>query len=400
MSNGSMKTRLQKLGMAVWLMMLPMMATSASAQQWTAPSQSSAAYANIGDSVVETPGVAKAAHTIVLTDRGTLMGQVNTIDANTKSANGLQGHQVFFVQNGQIIKQVETEIDGSFKIHDMPEGAYSFFAAGPSGFAASGVYIARRNWGKSTLLEATVASTSYRGIQQITQTNIPIEIQRALATVPIREDGGAVTTAKQVRLLNGRISGQISSLFGRNQDLAGIQIHLIQNDQPIAQVQTDAQGEFIIPDVAPGVYDFVAAGRAAIVVGRFEAIGNASLMTQASFRKTAIKLEYAFAELNEPVNAVNREGEIIYQDGADALMEQAPNTVEYSGETVSLGGVCGGCAGNTGNYSNISSGPAVRGGGIGRGGVGFRRLLLLGGVVGGVVGGTAGNPGNSSPIDP
>ena len=296
MSNGSMKTQLKKFGMGMMLAVLPWMATTVSAQ-WTR--QTTGVVVNIGDSVVELeselPNITKAVHTVALTENGILTGHIALVDPNAQSAVGLDGLKIFFVQNGKVVKRAKTQPDGSFEIQGLNEGAYSFFAAGNGGFAASGVYVTRRNWGDANnQLEATIASPNYSGIRKMLQRYAPDEVFQAVEySNPIRPSGLPVSSNHQVRLINGRLNGQINSLFGQRQNVNDIQIYLIQNDKPVAQVETDSQGEFSIPDVEPGIYDFVAAGQKAMVVERFEAIGNSGQMTQVSFRKIATKLEFA-----------------------------------------------------------------------------------------------------------
>ena len=388
-----MKSQLKKLGLGMMLAVLPMMAATVSAQ-WTQQQQASGVIVNIGDSVAEPgtelPSIAKSVHTIALAEDGTITGQIATLDPVTKSAAGSNGLKVFFLQNGKVVKQARTQADGSFQIQGLTEGAYSFFAAGNKGFAASGIYVTGRNWGDANdVLETTIASSNYSGIQQILQRSVPAEVRQAVLHWNQTESQApaSVPSNDQVRLINGQITGQISNLFDLNQGVGGIQVHLIQNDQPIAQVETDSLGQFIIPDVEPGVYDFVAAGNNAIVVRRFEAIGNSGLMTQISFRKTLTKLEYALALTHDVVPPLDS-GNVIHE-GANILMGHGPGTIEFAGEAIGFGGA----SGSTGNFVN---GGVLRSGRFGGRGIGMRRLLILG-TVGGVVGGTVGNPAPMSP---
>ena len=384
-----MKSQLKKIGVGVLLAMLPLMANTASAQ-WTQQQQPTSVVVNLGDSAVamesEVPAIAKSIHTVALTPNGTLMGQVATLDPNTKSAAGSKGITVFFVRDGRVVHQAEARADGSFEIQGLTEGAYSFFAAGNAGFAASGVYVTRRNWGDANnRLDATIASSNYRGIQQLLQRNVPVEVRQAMVETRQTDfTGPAVTSNNQIRLINGRLNGQINSLFGNRQPISGIQIHLIQDNQPIAQVETNAMGEFSIPDVEPGVYDFVAANSNSMVVERFEAVGNTGVMTQVSFRKTNPKLEFALTEsrTTEPPGAANGESGFI-----EPVAVVNPGTpIEFAGESVGFGGASG-----------SNNGGFTRGGRFGGRGVGLRRLLLLG-AAGGIIGGTVGNPNPASPV--
>lgn len=385
MGNGSMKNQLKTIGLSLMLAVLPVLATTVSAQ-WQQQNQDAGVVANINDTIpqpaFERFSDAAPVNTITLSEDGTLFGQVGALDANTGSATGLEGLKVFFVQNGKVIRQAQTEADGSFQIQGIPDGAYSFYAAGKAGFAASGIYVTGQDWAEgNSVLEATVASPNYIGIQRYLQYNVPSQIRQAMTSAgSATSTGPIISSSSKIRLANGRLNGQINSLFGQTQNLSRVQINLIQNDRPIAQVQTDSDGQFSIPDIEPGVYDFVAANNSAMVVGRFEAIKNNSVMTRVSFRKIAMKLEFALTE----TRARQPDEDPIVDEAGSATFAD-PGTIEYVGESIGYGGAAGGSAGNVGYVG-------------GGGGVGMRRLLILGGLGVGIAALADDNPTPASPV--
>ncbi len=321
---------------------------------------------------------------VAVDQNGTLFGQVASIDTQTKAASGLNGINVFFVRDGQVIKQTQTQSDGSFQVHGIQEGAYSFFAAGKSGFAAYGVYVTSHpNSATQNLLDAAIASLDYNGIEQLMQSNVPQQVRNSVANSFQSPAGTSIQSTKQVRLINGRLSGQINSMLGSSQMGSGVQVQLIQNNQPVAQVETNSQGEFSIPDVEPGVYDYIIAAQNGFAAGRFEAVGNnPNPMTQIVYRKMTTRL---VASLTLPSKQL--------EQPIDYAMEPSFSVpVEYAGESIAYGGASGGSSGVAGNYSNFSGGGVVRGrfggGRFGRGaggGGGLGRLLMLGGIAGGIV---------------
>ena len=392
-----MKTQLRKIGLGLMLAVMPAMAGSSAAQQWAPQNGVSASFGDVATQVSAPATIQpQATNTVSVGQNGMLTGQVASIDATTKTAAGLNGLNVFFVRDGQVVKQTTTQTDGSFQIQGMQEGAYSFIAAGKTGFAAYGVYVTSQpNNSAPNLLEATTASTNYSGIQQLLQSNVPAEVRQSVASAVQAQSGESIQQTKQIRLVNNRLSGQINSLFGQSQIGNGVQVQLIKNNQPIAQVQTNAYGQFSIPDVEPGVYDFVAAASNGFAAGRFEAVGNTNPMKQIAYRKMATQLD---ACLTCPSQSVAQP--------IDYAMEPSYSSpVEYAGESIAYGGASGGCAGCSGNYSNFSGGGVVRGrfggrfgarlgggggfagggGGIAAGGAGMGRLLMLGGLASGVV---------------
>ena len=350
---------------------------------------------NRGAAVVATP-----THTIALNQRGVLEGRVASIDAGSRAANGLAGLNVFFVRDGQVIRQAQTAGDGSFSIGSIAPGPYSFFAAGNAGVAAYGVYVSsQNNGGAQNILEATTASSNYAGIQHLLRSSVPQPVLQSLASATTTSNQGTqIPVAKQIQLVNSRLQGRISSLY-QGQNTAGIQVQLIQNDQPIAQVQTDASGGFSVPDLQPGVYDFVAAGQNGFATGRFEAVG-ANQFSQVSYRRTATQLD---ACLTCPAQAAPiQSAPIDYAVGNDVLIEPSYSApVEYAGESIAYGGASGGTCGACSNYSGFSGGGVVRGR-FGGGRIGSRlggnagRFLLIGGLGAGIVAIADDDPDNGS----
>lgn len=336
---------------------------------------------------------------ISVNEYGILQGRISTIDQANEVEWLRSGISVFFVQNGEVIKQTRTMQDGSFEIIGIPEGAYSFFAAGNSGFTAQGIYVQGHDGqSEATNLESSLASANYFGIQQLLKYNVPAQVSSTVRSeVSSTIETNVIGTSNQFRLINGYLRGTIH-LFDPAQSAAGVHVHIIQNDQPIAQVQTDEEGNFSIPDMVPGIYDLVAAGEKGYAAGRFEAVGPRPVMTRVSYRKSP-KLEFTLTQAGD----VDRGGAV---EGNDALVEPSlAETGQYAGESVTLGGASGGSAGAANNFTNFSGGGIVRGrfGGRGiglggfRGGRGAGRLLLLGGLIGGLATIDSNNPNPGSP---
>lgn len=382
-----MNTRLKKMGMVIALAAMPLMTSTVSAQAVPAPMAQ-----GTGVSVIfsDAPGFENSSnYTFGLNQFGILEGQVASIDAATRATTGMAGLNVFFVQNGQVIKQAKTGQNGSFEIMGINEGAYSFFATGKSGFAAYGVYVSAQEAARPNVLEATLASANYYGIQQLLKNNVPAQVTSTVS-MQAQNTGAAAAleSAPQIQLINGRLRGKINSIASSNQSIAGVHVHIIQNDQPIAQVQTDDQGRFVVPDLTPGVYDLVAAGEKGFAAGRFEAIGK-SVMSQVSFAN-APELEYTLTQGDD-------------NDGGLVVEPSYEVPGQYAGESVTLGGASGGSSGAANNFSNFSGNGVVRGrfggrgAGFGRFRAGGGRLLLLGGLAGGLATIGSGNPDDSSP---
>ena len=203
--------RLQLLGLSLLLTSLPLIA---SAQQGYSTKLSDASAATV---------TANPTHTISLNQYGGLDGRVASIDGQARTAIGLTGLNVFFVRNGQVIKQTQTSTNGLFKIDGLAEGPYSFYAAGKNGLAAYGVYVTSQQNGKQNLLQATTGSSTYRGVQQLIQRNAPAQVVQSLqSTTQQAAQATAILPGQQIRLINGQLHGQVSSMFNQSQSISGL----------------------------------------------------------------------------------------------------------------------------------------------------------------------------------
>ena len=390
--------RIKLFVMSLMLTAMPMLAATAQVSMNLNDGSLAAVPVVISQS---TSAANSSTHTIALNEYGGIVGQVASIDQSSRTATGLSGLDIFFVRDGEILEQAQTNAQGDFEINGLEEGAYSFYAAGKNGLAAYGVYVTSEPQAASqNILEAVTASTSNRALEQLIQNGAPAEVAQSLQNaIQSVSQGTEVQTNKQIRLINGRLYGQISTLFSEEQSIAGVPVQLIQGTETIAQVETDADGAFSIPDVEPGVYDYIIGGTNGFAAGSLEAVGNTSSTQQVAFRRTITQLDACLtcpnSFVDQPVDFA--QGQDTFLEPAYADTTSAP--IEYAGESVSYGGASGGCCGASNVVSNFDGGGIVRGRfGLQGGGaccnpVGGRLGGRVGGRLGGLVGG--GNGGFS-----
>ena len=353
-----MNTRIKLFGLSLVLAAMPLLAASAQVSM------------NLNDNSLTTPTIiqassgANATHTIALNQYGGIYGQVASINQFSKTATGLSGLDVFFVRDGEIVKRAQTNSEGDFTIKGLAEGAYSFFAAGKNGLAAYGVYVTSEPQSATqNILEAVAASSRNNAVEQLIQHSAPPQVAKSLRkAIQSVTRGSEIQTNKQIRLINGRLYGQISTLFSEKQSIAGLQVQLIQNNDTIAQVETDAGGAFSFPDVEPGVYDYVIGGSSGFAAGRLEAIENSSPTQQVSFRRAITQLDACLTcpdlSLEQPVDyAVSQDD--VYIEPSYAETPSAP--IEYAGESVGYGAASGGTCGVCETASSFDAGGVVSG---------------------------------------
>ena len=361
MNNQWMKS---KTGL-MWLALTLVATAAVSAQQWSpqgnqqSTSLNSVVTANISD----TPEFVFQDHTITLNKYGVLEGRVNS----TFAIDDVGELNVYLIRNGKIAHQTTTDINGGFELYRVGEGPYSFVVTGSTGFSAYGVNVSDFREGQDpvNLMEAALVTPSITGIRQVLYVNFPAEIADEImqtAANNIRQSSQP-SAINKVRLVNGRLHGQITSVASEGQQVPGAIVNLVQNGMRIADVQVDQQGSFQIPDLKPGIYDFIAVGIKGIAAIRFEAVDQDSPMTQISYRRTpkliATSLVVALTTKND---AGLVDDSIDYTVAPESYpVYDAP--VEYAGDSTSFGTAAGGSAGYDGSYPAATA--PVRGGGFG-----------------------------------
>ena len=352
-------------------------------------------------------------HTVAANRNGAVEGRIASLEGGNE---GLAGLRVFFVQNGQVISETATQEDGSFIANKVPEGAYSFVASGKSGFAAYGVRVVADASGRlDNLMEAAAVSPSFAAVQKIITDNLPEEVsEQILSTVMADQD--RVVGSNRVRLNDGNLQGSVVALLSNHRDsVEGTYVHIIQNNNQVAKVQADSSGSFMVSDLEPGVYDFVAAGPSGFAAVSFEAIQDEeSVITDegaiadmvdtdelpVSIEPGTIEPGFTVADpityqdavladipydagYSDSLNVcmacqqdagfvgeqVYTGGDVVYSDpvvdsgfvdggfvdngyiGGEII--DAP--IEYAGESVGCGCASGGCCGAQSNFSNFSS---------------------------------------------
>ena len=418
------------------LFALPLMATAAAtAHQLMADASPISLNVETPAAVDSAIGLARV-HTVALNRNGAVEGRIASIEGVNK---GLSSLRVFFVQNGEVISETSTQEDGSFIAQQVPEGAYSFVATGENGFAAYGVRVVSDATGKlDNLMEAAAVSPNFASVKQIIKDKLPAEVtEQILSTVVSDED--RVVGSNRVRLNDGQLQGSVVALLGDRDSVEGTYVHIIQDNNQVAEVQADSSGSFMVPDLEPGVYDFVAAGPSGFAAVSFEAIqeetsvitDEGSVAGLADTDELPVSIEPGTIEpgfvVADPItyqDAVLADipydagfsnsldvcltcqqdagfvgeqvfsGEIISDPIVDGgQIFDAP--IEYAGESVGCGCASGGCCGAASNFSNFSAAPAscCGGGGGGRllgrlgrgrlfggGGGNLGRLALLGAI--------------------
>lgn len=402
----------------MYVFALPLVATAAaSAHQWMTDSNPV--------QVADLPVVATAAingqvinslrqHTITADQEGIVRGRLISIDQKTLAAVGLGELKVFFARNGKIASESATTSDGSFEIKGLQPGAYSFIAAGESGFAAYGVDVVAGGEGaEPTMMEVAAVSPKFTAVREILKSRVPKSVADEIVALAKANDENPTPIklqgANRVKIVDGALVGNIVPIWGQNQMVGGTYVHIVKNDKQIAVTQVDDNGHFRIPDIAPGVYDFVAAGPAGFAAVGFEAIQEPvaaaadSEVIETAIPESVVEVDAAVMDAAQDVVAagapvvdsgyVDPSYSVGYADSFDVALTSPQDgyyvgdsmdysqdygygtpSIDYAGQAVGCGGACGsscGSCGDSSGYGNCCGG--------GSGGGRFGRILGIAG---------------------
>ena len=408
-----MNSQWKVIKFGVLLFALPLVATAAaSAHQWMAissPISTGVASLTASESSISMERV----HTIALNGNGAIEGRIASIESGSDNAKGISKLKIYFVQNRNVVKETFTNSDGTFVVNDLPEGDYSFVAAGQGGFAAYGVRVVSDITGKyDNVMEIAAVSQSVGSVRKIIMDGVA-----SSGDIVNRETRDAAPEdfegANRVKLVDGNLQGRVFPINGHADLVDQTMIHILQSKRKVAEVEADRTGAFEVPDLEPGVYEFVAFGPCGMAVVAFEAVETVNVsavgLVDAASNPLSIELEpeeeAGFSPAAPDYAALFNVLLIEPQDvptpvSSSVLEDNGVAPIEFAGEGGSLGGASGGSAGSAGNFSQFSSTPMGGGGGAAGFGGGGRLLTL--GLVGGIVAVavTSGNPSDASNPNP
>lgn len=391
------------------MLALPLVATAAaSAHSWMVDNSPISLEVPTPISLdVNTIGMERV-HVVSLDSSGAIKGRIANIDGGSENTQGIAKLKVFFIQNGEIVKESYTNSDGSFEVMGLPEGDYSFVASGQSGFAAYGVRVVTDHTGKypNVMEVAAVASgvSTVKSIVDVDAIDADQDVEKELTKSNVEEFVGA----NRVQLVNGQLNGRVMAMT-EGGPIGETVVHIIQNKERVAEVQVDESGAFVVPALEAGVYDFVAIGRGGVAVLAFEAVETANI--DAVGLDDSVELEVNELVSTSPVLNYAAALNVLLiepQDVAPAPVQdsvlgdsEGGLPIEFAGQDGAMGAATGGTAGSTGVPTTFTSTPVSGGGGGGVIGAGRGRLLGLG-LIGGVIAlaVTSGNPDSASPVQP
>lgn len=250
-----------------------------------------------------------------------LVGTVTAIEEGTGVTIPVPGLQVKLVQRSSVVTQSLTDGNGNFVTASLIPGSYTLCISGNEGFLAYGIqvidndaeageefempdlndaanataadqnqlvqYRLRRQ--QPTDIKAAVIPPTHDALKEIIN-GIPTDVGLGSGTFSgdtrINVEDSVIAGGFQVSLRDDQtLVGQINPLASQQDEpirLQEMSIYLLQNDEIMAQVNADNDGNFTFSDVEPGVYGFAAAGRSGFAALSFQAVESGDAASSAS----------------------------------------------------------------------------------------------------------------------
>lgn len=334
-----------------------------------------------------------------LSQDGLVSGRIVAIDGPSNKFAPLSEIDVYFVQNGSVVRNVKTNADGEFVVDGLTPGAYSFIGASAKGFIAYGVVVKGFAGGNSAPIQIVGPTVSPRfvALKEIVERYLPKKAS-VLQTEPeiktsLEGTIDVVDGANRIALKDGTLVGTVHSIIV-GQDVIGTRVFLVQNDKVVSETQVKDLGSFEFTALEPGVYDFIAAGPAGFTAVSFQAVvqevpGDIEVTVVAQ-ENVPVDAQGVPAPQLDAALTPSIDGTVIAEQvdhanelcGEGALADQfdaAGNPLEMCGEEIG----CGAAAGSCGCESDYMGGCGGGGAGVGgfSGWGGLASLLIAGWVL-------------------
>jgi hypothetical protein len=212
---------------------------------------------------------------IRLTDEGSIRGSLTTIIGSEQMRQAKA--RVTLVQDGNIVYQGQTDVDGDFIFENAKPGVYSLVANGETQLAICSVTVLTGDEGAHLpdRLHVHSLSPALKRVSELIRSNtMPTWTAGSQPTTdPIattRSSPGSCVVQIDSR---GGISGTLSRA-NTSVDLSGTVVYLFRDGREIGRTRVASNGDYRLDGVKAGGYGLVASGPEGIVAVGFSAISK------------------------------------------------------------------------------------------------------------------------------
>lgn len=336
--------------------------------------------------------ISNRSHDIVLGTEGNFSGRLTAL-ARQDGSVPASGMTVKVVQGGVVAGEVKTNSEGVFSFKGLKPGVAAVLGYGDDSFLLYGIRLVAS--------DEKIAANVVTDIDSAAVSGIDVGLVRSLISEkmtngdvrfnsePVENDDsfpfgvGDVATSfasHRVQLQeDGSLKGLVNLLddrTGRVREVLDLTVYMIKNGKMVGQADVENNGQFLVPDLSPGIYSIVGVGKdgtfafgVEALAADFDAAADAS--SNGHYRTVAVM---AFLELSvAPAGAenFNRSNASGLTDGTVGQSGAGPAPVAGTTPPGPAGGAGGGATG---------------GGGAGAGGGGGGLGALLGAAAAGGIG--------------
>lgn len=211
---------------------------------------------------------------------GLIRGTLLTLSADG-AESGRIGANVVISQDGNILLETKSDLGGEFVLSGLKPGTYALQVTGDVTRAAYALHILPNDSAHlSSDLKVFASIIAKDRANELVSANLAPAwdagqdvYYRAHETDPIA-DQREFNDSHQVVLRDGNLVGRVSrpGWTFAEQDLTGTVAQIVREGNVVASAPVNREGFFMVPDLAPGVYDLFVSGDDGFAVLAFEAV--------------------------------------------------------------------------------------------------------------------------------
>lgn len=249
-----MKQFLSTVRMALYMVAIPLTITAAaSAHQWFG---------------APTPTAKKLTHVVELSENGMVRGRVSTLAEGGYQATA--NAMTKLMKDGNVVATSKTGVDGYFSFDGMEPGVYTLTSANSKAFAAFSIEVVAN--GSSDQASSTLRVVASQNDDVIRQLLSEAKDKFTGTNSGVSRIAGASNSVHLT--VSGNFEGTVNSISD-----SASEVVLVANGQKVKEAKTDSEGHFVLRDVEPGNYSFVAINENGYAVTAVQLIEAAPVYT-------------------------------------------------------------------------------------------------------------------------
>ena len=185
--------------------------------------------------------------------------------------------KVMFIRDGEVVFSEMTDEAGGFQVPALSQGIYTFAAIGNTGIAVHGFVVRPEDQilsDPNRTIEFAVVAPDFDGAVSFLRANqFSDGASTGVDIMPQETNNSLLVQLGENGSLHGHMV-PVRSNADAGQDFSTMAARVFRQNEVVSDVHISASGEFLLENLEPGIYDFVASGRQGVVVMSFEAIAN------------------------------------------------------------------------------------------------------------------------------